>query len=97
MTTRRAGDPAKIGFYFNTRTWEMDLHRTNGAALPGGKDDRYIRVPALALVVLGPVLGFFFVMFLPCVGFMLVAREIAHRIATRLGRRMHGTAAAKTR
>ena len=95
MTTRKAGDAAKVGFYFNTRTWEIDLHRTDGAALPGGKDDRYVRVPALALLFVGPVMGFFFVIFLPFIGFAMVAREIGHRVAAWVGRRAHRTAAAK--
>ena len=95
MTTRKAGDAAKVGFYFNTRTWEIDLHRTDGAALPGGADDRYVRVPALALLFVGPVMGFFFVIFLPFIGFAMVAREIGHRVAAWIGRRARRTAAAK--
>ena len=38
MTTRKAGEAAKAGFYFNFRTCEMDLHRKDGA-LPGGDND----------------------------------------------------------
>jgi hypothetical protein len=95
MTTRKAGDAATVGFYFNTRTWEIELHRKDGAALPGGADDRYVRVPALGLLVLGPVMGFFFVIFLPFIGFALVAREIGHRVTGWIGRRAHRAAAAK--
>jgi hypothetical protein len=40
-----------------------------------------VRVPALALLFLGPVMGFFFVIFLPFIGFALVARELGHRVA----------------
>ena len=85
MTTRKAGEAAKLGFYFNTRTWEMDLHRVDGGALPGADSDRYVRVPALALLFLGPVMGFFFVIFLPFIGFALVARELGRRAALWLG------------
>ena len=52
MTTKRAGEAATVGFYFNTRTWELDLHRSDGSALPGGNSDVYVRVPALALLFL---------------------------------------------
>jgi hypothetical protein len=79
MTTRKAGEAAKVGFYFNLRSWEMDLHRKDGDTLPGNDGDRYVRVPALALLFLGPVMGFFFVVFLPFIGFALVARELGHR------------------
>jgi hypothetical protein len=95
MTTRNAGEAARVGFYFNTRTWEMDLHRKDGGALPGGEGDRYVRVPALALLFLGPVMGFFFVIFLPFIGFALVARELGYRVAGWFGRKAHRPAAAK--
>ena len=87
MTTRNAGEAAKVGFYFNTRTWEMDLHRKDGAALPGGEGDRYVRIPAVALLLLGPVMGFFFVIFQPFIGFALVARELGHKVAGWFGRK----------
>jgi len=87
MTIKNAGEAAKVGFYFNTRTWEMDLHRKDGDTLPGGAGDRYLRIPALALLVLGPLMGFFFVIFLPFIGFALVARELGHRAVALFGRK----------
>jgi hypothetical protein len=87
MTTKRAGEAAKVGFYFNTRTWEMDLHRKDGDALPGTTGDRYVRIPAAALLFLGPVMGFFFVIFLPFIGFALVVRELGHRVAGWFGKK----------
>ena len=95
MTTRKAGEAARVGFYFNTRTWEIDLHRKDGEALPGGAEDRYVRMPALALLVLGPAMGFFFVIFLPFIGFALVARELAHKAAGWLPQRAAKPAPAK--
>ena len=95
MTTRKAGEAAKAGFYFNTRTWEMSLHRTDGDALPGGEGDRHLRVPAVALLVLGPAMGFFFVIFLPFIGFALVVRELGHRAAGWFGRKTLADAKAK--
>ena len=96
MTTKRAGEAATVGFYFNTRTWELDLHRKDGSALPGSDSDVYVRVPALALLFLGPVMGFFFVIFLPFIGFALVAREIGHRVAGWFGRKAETPETPKT-
>ena len=96
MTTRKAGEAAKVGFYFNTRTWEIDLHRKDGGALPGREGDRCIRIPAVALLVLGPVMGFFFVIFLPFIGFALVARELGHKAAGWIRRTAHAARRTKT-
>ena len=87
MTMKKAGEAAKAGFYFNTRTWELDLHRKDGGALPGDDGDRCVRVPAAALLVLGPTMGFFFVIFLPFIGFALVVRELGHKAAGWFGRK----------
>jgi hypothetical protein len=87
MKTRSAGDAAKVGFYFNLKTWELNLHRTEGEKLPGGETDRYMRIPAVALLLLGPVMGFFFVIFLPFIGFALVARELARRAMGMFGKK----------
>ena len=76
MAMRKVGETAKAGFYFNTRTWEVTLHRTTGDALPGKAGDRCARIPALALLLLGPVMGLAFVIFLPLIGFALVGLEI---------------------
>jgi hypothetical protein len=43
------------------------------ARLPGNSQDRYFRVPTLALIVAGPVLGGVFVIFLPFIGFGMLA------------------------
>jgi len=95
MTRKRAGEAAKVGFYFNTRSWEIELHRKDGGALPGGERDLYVRVPAVALLLLGPVMGFFFVIFLPFIGFALVARELGHRAAGWFGRKAEARHAPK--
>lgn len=93
MTTNRTGEAAKAGFYFNLRSWELDLHRKDGALL-GSTNDRYVRIPTVALLILGPAMGFFFVIFLPFIGFALFAREIGHRVAGWFGRKTEETAKA---
>jgi hypothetical protein len=89
MRTCKAGEMVKGGFYFNTKAWDIHLVRPAGATLPGGEDDRYIRVPALALLVIGPLMGFAFVIFLPLAGFALTFREAGRRIAGLFGHRAH--------
>jgi len=95
MNTKRAGDAARVGFYFNLKTWEFNLHKTEDAKLPGGEADRYMRIPAVALLLLGPVMGFFFVIFLPLIGFALVARELGRRAMGMFGRKSETQKAAE--
>jgi hypothetical protein len=82
----KAGDKAKAGFHFNLRTWDITLHGKTGDTLPGGAEDRYVRIPAVALLFLGPILGLTFVIFLPVIGFALVALEIGKWTMRFLGR-----------
>jgi len=96
MKTRAAGETAKGGFYFNLRTWEIHLHRRNGETLPGNDSDRFIRIPTVALLVLGPAMGFLFVIFLPAIGFALAFREIGRKIAGRFARSIRTAKEAKT-
>ena len=96
MTTEKAGKAAKAGFYFNTRSWDIELNRVNGEALPGNADDRYVRIPAVALLILGPAMGFLFVIFLPFIGFALLFREIGHKLLGWLPRRGNKLTPAKT-
>ena len=96
MNTKRAGERAKVGFYFNLRSWELTLHRADGSALPGQDNDRYLRVPAAALLVLGPMMGFLFVIFLPLIGFALTFRELGHRVAGLFARKGQAQSDAKT-
>jgi hypothetical protein len=41
--------------------------------LPGTEQEAYLRVPAVAMLVVGPLLGLAFVIFLPLIGFVMVA------------------------
>ncbi|HUC43966.1 MAG TPA: hypothetical protein VMR65_08010 [Candidatus Sulfotelmatobacter sp.] len=86
MITRKAGEAAKAGFYFNPKTWDIHLHRSDGAILPTGEGERYLRVPTVALLVLGPAMGFLFVIFLPAIGFALVFREAWRRMLALFGK-----------
>jgi hypothetical protein len=71
-----AGSIVKGGFYFNRD--KLDLVAVSGkeGALPGTEGHRFIRVPALAVVALAPVLGGLFVVFMPFIGFALVLQHL---------------------
>jgi hypothetical protein len=82
MKTRNGGQEAKAGFWWNTKSWEITLVKATGNTLPGGPEVRYLRVPTLALVVLGPAMGALFVMFLPLLGFAMLFGALATKVGT---------------
>ena len=94
MSANIGGNEVKAGFFWNTRTWEMTVLSGKGGKLPGGAEDRYIRIPMLAMLLLGPVMGALFVMFLPLVGFWLLFRHLAIRGYELTRNLLHGTTAA---
>lgn len=91
MKRMRGGSEAQPGFYWNVADWQIVTVEREPRALPGGSEQEYLRVPAPAMLLVAPVLGLSFVVFLPFVGFALVARQVgrkmmqaAHLVAVRL-------------
>jgi hypothetical protein len=71
MKTYTGGKNAKEGFYFNLKTKEI-VSIEKKWALPGAITDRYIRIPTLAMLIVGPVLGLIYVIFLPFISFAMI-------------------------
>lgn len=74
----KGGDKVKAGFYWRASRWEIVPIEGAGAALPGDETERYYRIPTLGMLVAAPVMGAVFVVFLPFIGFAIVARQLAH-------------------
>lgn len=68
MKTYVGGEQVVGGFYWNTRTWEFIPVAKPTGALPGGTDARYFRAPAALVLVLGPLMGLGYFLFLPVIG-----------------------------
>jgi hypothetical protein len=71
MKTYKGGETAKGGFYFNLTTKDIFTLEKDGM-LPGQEKEHYFRVPVLLMLVGGPILGLFYVMFLPFISFAMV-------------------------
>ncbi len=71
MTKLNAGSAAKAGYYFNARSWEVHPVPVDGEILPGEAGQRWVAIPTAAALVLTPILGLTFLMFLPFIGFYL--------------------------
>jgi hypothetical protein len=80
MNTYRGTEIVPAGLYFETHELEF-VARDERGPLPGTATNRYLRVPALAMLVVGPVLGLVYAMFLPFIGLYMVARLLVEKLA----------------
>lgn len=72
MKHYRGGESVEPGLYFNIRQLSFKSVEDDHATLPGTPADTYRRVPLLAMLVVGPVLGLVYVVFLPFIGTAMV-------------------------
>jgi hypothetical protein len=79
MLRHQGGDKVKAGFYFNMASWEVSTMSGQGGVLAGASDERYLRVPLPLLLMLAPMMGAAFAMFLPFIGIALVLDFVAKR------------------
>lgn len=72
MKKHHGGTEVKAGFYWGLRTWSIVPVTRKERVLPGGPELCYVKVPAVLLLLLAPVMGGAYVMFLPFIGFAMV-------------------------
>ncbi len=84
----------KGGFYWDKAEWEMTVVPAEGGTLPGDAK-RFVRVPAFALLLLGPVMGALFVVFLPAIGIWLLGKNLYRVAGETLARAFHLGAGSK--
>jgi hypothetical protein len=77
---RRGGDAVKFGFYWNVAEWEAQIVPAAGGTLNGDGATRYVRLPLLALLIVAPLMGAAYAMFLPFIGFAMVAMFLTGRL-----------------
>jgi hypothetical protein len=85
-----AGTMVKGGFYWNRD--RLNLITVNGkeGLLPGTDGQRYMRIPVLAMLLLAPMLGGLFVMFMPFIGFALVFQHLGRLTVSGVKRASRG-------
>jgi hypothetical protein len=75
------GTAVRGGFYWNLSRWTIVTIPKDGGLLPGHPEDRYLKLPVLVLLALAPLMGGLFVIFLPFIGFALVALALGRKAA----------------
>jgi hypothetical protein len=80
MTTYTGTQEVEPGLYLNLRKFAITSVDRRGA-LPGTATDIFRRIPILLMLAVAPVLGLVYVMFLPFIGFAMVAYLLSRKAA----------------
>jgi hypothetical protein len=75
-TTYESGSAVLSGYYLNPAGWHLAPVANDGDRLPAGRGG-WMRVPTAAALLLVPVLGAAFIVFLPLIGFVVALRALA--------------------
>lgn len=73
MTRYYGHEEVDPGIYFSLEHLSFVSMDETGQ-LPGSPETAYRRVPAIALLVVGPLVGLAYVIFLPLIGFLMLGR-----------------------
>jgi hypothetical protein len=79
--TYESGSAVRSGYYFNAARWHVEPVANDGDRLPEG-NGRWMKIPTIAALLLVPILGATFLMFLPLIGFVLLAHAAASKVFT---------------
>jgi hypothetical protein len=80
MAKYTGGMQVSSGYYWNPRSWEVEVVAPEGGRLKGPAGSKYMKVPFLALFAIVPLLGALFLMFLPLIGFALFGYAIVKKV-----------------
>lgn len=80
MTKLSGGTQVKSGYFWHLEHWSIEPVRQDGQALPGSARDQYLRVPTAAAMVLAPLMGAAFVMFMPFIAIYLAVNAAAQPV-----------------
>jgi len=79
-----SGETVSRGAYWNFSTGEL-VHCDAVTEVLAGDSMTYLRIHPAALLLLGPIIGLAFVLFLPFIGFALLAHTAISKVLTFLG------------
>ena len=87
MTKYNGGDTVKAGLYWNRGAWGAEVFPPEGGTLKGAPATNYVRVPWPLMLVIAPVMGGAFAMFLPFIGLALLVQFAWAKVTGRPGLR----------
>ncbi len=86
MKRHSGGEKVPGGFYWKQNNWEIEVVKGDAGTLPGDAETIYVRIPTLAMLVGAPVMGGLFVVFLPFLGFVMLANHFGKKAVSGLKR-----------
>lgn len=75
----KSNEEVKGGFYFNEKEWDITVVNGEKGILDGKVGEQFVKLSPLTLLIIAPLLGAGFVIFLPAVGFAMLFEEIGRR------------------
>jgi len=93
MTTFNGNQAVQGGYYLSMKSFGVEVVGDEGGRLPGTADCRYVRVPFPALFLIVPVVGLAFLVFLPAIGMVLLAKAIVMKVTGHVAEGATGLAA----
>ena len=74
------GEVVKRGIYLNLNRKDLITIENEGEVLAGESNDSYVNIPPLAMIVVGPLMGLIYVVFLPFISFAMVLGLVAGKV-----------------
>ena len=84
MTTYNGNANVAPGLYFNARELRF-ASMDDGGTLPGDATDTWRAVHPLVLFLVGPFVGLVYAIFLPLIGFVMIASLLVRKAAEAVG------------
>lgn len=78
----KGGTKVGYGFYWSVQAWDMAMIPVEGGLLPGNAERTYARIPTVLFLLMAPVMGALYVVFLPFAGFALLLGHLAKAVKT---------------
>ena len=94
------GEVVKRGIYLSLKRKDLVTIENEEGLLPSGGNDSYFEVPPLVMIVVGPLMGLIYVIFLPFISFAMIVGLVANKLwlgVRWIGESLLGVAAANWR
>lgn len=76
----RGGEIVRGGIFWSMSAGEFVTVPADGGQLAGGQKDQYIKTPLPVVLVVGPIMGLLFAMFLPLSGVLVLVPFLAGKV-----------------